>query len=180
MQWNRLQFSSTSGSLGVPQWKNPYNSSYSSQGREQKEQSDRKFGNDFERKTFESSLDKREEKVGEQKCGIESNAESQELAQFSGRDRMAQTTRIGTGVWVKNKKESPEIVDVYDLTVEDVHCFIVNEGFVVRNSMDAIAYALTSLQPIKRRLENEKIIKNREMKAILAQFDFNKKKKFNR
>ena len=49
-----------------------------------------------------------------------------------------------------------------------------------KHSMDAIAYALTSLQPIKRRLENEKIIKNREMKAILAQFDFNKKKKFNR
>ena len=49
-----------------------------------------------------------------------------------------------------------------------------------KHSMDAIAYALTSLQPIKRRLENEKIIKNREMKAILAQFDFNNKKKFNR
>ena len=49
-----------------------------------------------------------------------------------------------------------------------------------KHSMDAIAYALTSLQPIKRRIENEKIIKNREMKAILAQFDFNKKKKFNR
>ena len=46
--------------------------------------------------------------------------------------------------------------------------------------MDAIAYALTSLQPIKRRLENEKIIKNREMKELLKQFDFNNKKKFNR
>ena len=46
-----------------------------------------------------------------------------------------------------------------------------------KHSMDAIAYALTSLQPIKRRIENEKIIKNREMKAILAQFDFNKNKK---
>ena len=49
-----------------------------------------------------------------------------------------------------------------------------------KHSMDAIAYALTSLQPIKRRLENEKIIKNREMKAILAQFDAFAKKKFNR
>ena len=49
-----------------------------------------------------------------------------------------------------------------------------------KHSMDAIAYALTSLQPIKRRLENEKIIKNREMKELLKQFDFNNKKKFNR
>ena len=45
-----------------------------------------------------------------------------------------------------------------------------------KHSMDAIAYALTSLQPIKRRLENEKIIKNREMKAILAQFDYFKQR----
>ena len=45
-----------------------------------------------------------------------------------------------------------------------------------KHSMDAIAYALTSLQPIKRRLENEKIIKNREMKAMLAQFDYFKQR----
>ena len=45
-----------------------------------------------------------------------------------------------------------------------------------KHSMDAIAYALTSLQPIKRRLENEKIIKNRETKAILAQFDYFKQR----
>ena len=47
-----------------------------------------------------------------------------------------------------------------------------------KHSMDAIAYALTSLQPIKRRLENEKVIKNREMRELLKNFDFNNKKRF--
>ena len=45
-----------------------------------------------------------------------------------------------------------------------------------KHSMDAIAYALTSLQPIKRRLENEKIIKNREMKELVKQFDYFKQR----
>ena len=42
------------------------------------------------------------------------------------------------------------------------------------HAMDAIRYAMTSINPIKRQLINKEIIKKREERLLLKQFDFHK------
>jgi len=46
-----------------------------------------------------------------------------------------------------------------------------------KHSMDAIAYALISIAPIKKRLEFDKVSKKREEKELLKNFDYYKKDK---
>ena len=45
-----------------------------------------------------------------------------------------------------------------------------------KHSMDAIAYAIVSISPIKKKIENEKVVKAKETRELLKQFDANKKK----
>jgi len=132
--------------LGVPQWINPYGLSHSSQRWGQSQQSDRKLGFNEKGITPVFALDSREEGMGKQKCGGKGDAESNKLAQVCRGTGVASSTRIGSGVRVKNTKEIPTKVDVFDLSVQDVHCFIVNDGFVVKNSMDAVRYGMTNLR----------------------------------
>jgi len=150
-------FAPTSGGLGVPQWINPYGISYSSQRRGQNPQPDRKLRFNEEGVAPILSLDSRKEKVGKCECSQNGNAESDKLAQVQRGQRMASPTRIGSGVRVKSTKEIPTKVDVFDLSVQDLHCFIVNEGFVVKNSMDALRYGFESLKPSEKPISFEKV-----------------------
>ena len=44
-------------------------------------------------------------------------------------------------VRVKAVRTTGRREDVYDLTVPDYHCFSVNGGIIVHNSIDAVRYA---------------------------------------
>jgi len=56
-------------------------------------------------------------------------------------------------VRVLNKRQ-----DVYNLEVDSTHNFIVNNGIVVHNCMDALRYALEPLNKIRAKVGDKRII----------------------
>ena len=44
-------------------------------------------------------------------------------------------------VRVRAVRKTDRVEDVYDLTVPEYHCFAVNGGIIVHNSIDAVRYA---------------------------------------
>lgn len=81
-----------SGGMDILFWRNTKWLSYTSQGQEQSEQSDRKPGIETERSSFERTLDIREEKTGEN-TRRENKTLNQEVAQIKRGIEMAQDTR---------------------------------------------------------------------------------------